>query len=95
MRRNKFIIRWAIAWACLAGALGLHVADEALTGFLPFYNSIITLLRNTYGWVPLPTFTYGVWLGEFAPGVYSFPILLAAAIALVVTTRQTRHAQVP
>jgi hypothetical protein len=144
MNRDKYIKSWAISWACLAGALGIHVADEALTGFLPFYNSIITSLRDTYGWVPFPTFTFGVWigglitgvlilfamtllvfrghrwlkglswflgilmivnalghflmsmwLGEFAPGVYSSPILLAAAIALIVTTRQTRHAQVP
>ena len=141
MRRNKFIIRWAIAWACLAGALGLHVADEALTGFLPFYNSIITSLRDTYGWVPFPTFTFfnwlgglvtlviilfaltplvlrghrwlrgpsyflggimianavghfsmSVWLGEFTPGVSSSPILLVAAIALIVTTMQSRPA---
>jgi hypothetical protein len=139
--RDKFIVRWAIAWACLAGALGLHVADEALTGFLPFYNSIIVSLRDTYAWVPFPTFTFpvwlgglitlviilfaltplvlrghrwlrglsyflggimilnavghflmAVWLGEFAPGVYSSPILLVAAIALLVTTIQSRQA---
>jgi hypothetical protein len=135
--RDKFIVRWAIAWACLAGALGLHVADEALTGFLPFFVS----LRDTYAWVPFPTFTFpvwlgglitlviilfaltplvlrghrwlrglsyflggimilnavghflmAVWLGEFAPGVYSSPILLVAAIALLVTTIQSRQA---
>lgn len=141
--RDKYIKRWAISWACLAGALAMHVADEALTGFLPFYNSIITSLRQTYGWVPFPTFTFpvwlggliagviflfaltplvlrgqrwlkvlsyflgilmianaighvamSIWLGEFAPGVYSSPVLLAAAIALIVTTRQTRHAAI-
>lgn len=143
MSRDKFIVRWAVAWAFLAAALGLHVADEALTGFLPFYNSIISSLRETYGWVPFPTFTFpvwlgglvagvtilfaltplvlrgyrwlkglswflgvlmianalghfsmSIWLGEFAPGVYSSPVLLVAAIALIVTTVQTRHAGV-
>ncbi len=95
MNRDKYIKRWARSWTCLAGALGIHVADEALTDFLPFYNSIITALRDTYGWVPLPTFTYGVWLGEIAPRVYSSPILLAAANSLVVMTGQTRHVQGP
>ena len=63
MRQGKATIRWAISWACLAAALGLHVADEALTGFLPLYNSVIESLRDTYGWVPFPTFTFPVWLG--------------------------------
>lgn len=137
MIQDKFTIRWAISWACLAAALGLHVADEALTGFLPLYNSVIESLRATYGWVPFPTFTFPIWLGglitlvvilfaltplvlrgyrwlrglsyflgilmianaighmavsiwlrEFAPGVYSSPVLLLAAIALLVTTVQ-------
>lgn len=141
MSKNQLLIRWAISWACLAGALAIHVADEALTGFLPFYNSIIISLRETYRWLPFPTFTFpvwlggliigvavlfaltplvlgghrwlrglsyflaalmiangighisaSIWLGEFAPGVYSSPILLAAAIALIITTIQSRHA---
>ena len=143
MSRDKFIVRWAVAWASLAGALAIHIADEALTGFLPFYNSIITSLRDTYGWVPFPTFTFpvwlgglitgvvflftltplvlrgyrwlaglswflgilmvangighisiSIWLGEFAPGVYSSPILLVAAVSLIVTTIQSRHVRV-
>ncbi len=140
MRPGKATIRWAISWACLAAALGLHVADEALTGFLPRYNSVIESLRDTYGWVPFPTFTFPIWLGgiiilvvilfaftplvlrgyrwirglsyflgvimvanaighisasiwlrEFAPGVYSSPVLLLAAVALLVTAVQSRH----
>lgn len=139
MNQDKFIIRWARSWACLAAALGLHVVDEALNGFLPMYNSVIESLRETYGWVPFPTFTFPVWLGglitlvvllfaltplvlhgnpwmrglsyflgvlmianalghisisvwlrEFAPGVYSSPVLLVAAIALLVTALQSR-----
>jgi cation transport ATPase len=138
VNQNKFIARWAISWACLAAALGLHVADEALTGFLPMYNSVIESLRETYRWVPFPTFTFpvwlgglitlfvllfaltplvlrgyrwlrglsyflgvlmianalghislSIWLGEFAPGVYSSPVLLIAAIALLVTAKQS------
>jgi hypothetical protein len=118
----------------LALALGLHVADEALTGFLPVYNRIVAGVRAKHAWVPLPTFTFPVWLaglvlgvllllaltpvvsrgarwirvvslllsvvmignalghlaaslywGRLAPGVYSSPVLLSAAVALLVT----------
>jgi hypothetical protein len=31
-----------------------------------------------------------IWLREFAPGVYSSPVLLLAAVALLVTTVQSR-----
>lgn len=140
MEQDKRNVRWAISWAGLAAALGLHVADEALTGFLPFYNSIISSLRDTYEWLPFPTFTFpvwlgglillvavlfaltplvsrgyvwlrgvsyflgilmvanaighvsmSIWLGDFAPGVFSSPVLFVAAIALLVTARQSRH----
>jgi hypothetical protein len=140
VNQDRLIVRWAVSWACLAAALGLHVADEALNGFLPLYNSVIESLREAYGWVPFPTFTFpvwlgglialvvllfamtplvlrgyrwlrrlsyflgilmianaighisiSVWLGAFAPGVYSSPVLLVAAIALLVTARQSRH----
>jgi hypothetical protein len=102
------------------------------------YNSVIESLRETYRWVPFPTFTFpvwlgglitlfvllfaltplvlrgyrwlrglsyflgvlmianalghislSIWLGEFAPGVYSSPVLLIAAIALLVTAKQS------
>jgi hypothetical protein len=133
------ITHWRNAWAGLALALGLHVADEALTGFLPVYNGIVDGLRAKYWWVPLPTFTFRVWLGGLvlgvllllaltpivtrgsrwirlasmilgvvmtgnalghlvasvywgrpAPGVYSSPILLIAALALIITASRSR-----
>ncbi len=128
--------QWGVAWICLTLALALHVADEALTGFLPLYNSVVESLRDGYGWVPLPTFEFRTWmtallvgvagllaltplvfagrramawlayplaglmilnalghvlasvyLSDFAPGVYSSPVLLAAAVFLLVATR--------
>lgn len=126
--------QWRVAWICLALALALHVADEALTGFLPVYNGMVEGIRAEHAWVPLPTFTFQVWLtglvvavllllgltpfvargarwirvasfplgvimtgnalghigasvywGRLAPGVYSSPLLLIAALALLVT----------
>jgi len=75
---------WGIAWLALAFALALHVADEALTGFLPVYNSVVESVRAAYPWIPLPTFTFPVWLGGLALGV----ILLFAVSPLVFAGRR-------
>jgi hypothetical protein len=132
--------RWGIAWIGLASALAIHVTDEALTGFLPLYNSLVGEIRESYPLLPLPTFTFPYWLGgligvvlllyllsplvfagrvwlrylsyalsilmilnglghmcaslywgTFAPGVYSSPILVVAAVALLVSTIQARR----
>jgi hypothetical protein len=133
------IAQWRTAWVALALALGLHVTDEALTGFLPVYNGVVEGIRANHPWVPLPTFTFPVWLGglivgvllllsltpvisrgaqwirvvsiilgvvmsgnalghvgaslywgRLAPGVYSSPVLLIAAVALLVTASRAK-----
>jgi hypothetical protein len=130
---------WRAAWVCLGLALALHVTDEALTGFLPVYNGIVGRIRANYAWIPLPTFTFRVWLtglvlgvvlllaltpvvsrgarwirlvslvlsivmignalghlgaslywGRLAPGAYSSPLLLLAAVALLVTAARAK-----
>jgi hypothetical protein len=130
---------WRAAWVALALALALHVTDEALTGFLPVYNSIVERIRGNHPWVPLPTFTFPVWLaglvlgillllaltpvvtrgarwirvvslalsivmignalghlgaslywGRVAPGAYSSPVLLLAAVALLITAARAK-----
>jgi hypothetical protein len=63
------VTQWRTAWIGLALALALHVTDEALTGFLPVYNGIVERIRARYTWVPLPTFTFPVWLGGLVLGV--------------------------
>ena len=137
---TTFHRRWGIAWLGLAIALAIHVTDEALTGFLPLYNSIVLEIRESYSFIPLPTFIFPVWLGglivavlilfllsplvfagrtplrymsyalsimmilngfghmgaslywgTLAPGVYSSPILLVAAVALLVSTFQAHR----
>jgi hypothetical protein len=133
------IAQWRTAWVALALALGLHVTDEALTGLLPVYNGLVEGIRANHPWVPLPTFTFPVWLGglivgvllllsltpvvsrgaqwirvvsiilglvmsgnalghvgaslywgRLAPGVYSSPVLLIAAVALLVTASRAK-----
>jgi hypothetical protein len=50
------------AWISLCLALALHVADEARTGFLAVYNPTVLALRKNRPWLPIPVFTFGVWL---------------------------------
>lgn len=129
--------RWALAWATLCGAFALHVVDEATHDFLAWYNPIALTIRAELPWLPVPVFSFRVWLGGllaavlalsaltvwvhrrhrwlvpvayvyaiihtlngtghiaasiagrwWAPGVYSAPVLLAAALWLVYETRR-------
>jgi hypothetical protein len=57
------------AWLGLAGALALHVTDEALTDFLSVYNPAVRAIREQWPWVPLPTFSFGEWIGGLAAGI--------------------------
>ncbi len=67
LRSPQAKLGWA--WVALALATALHVADEALTGFLPVYNSTVLALRHEWSWFPAPTFTLGVWLGGLITGI--------------------------
>ena len=62
------------AWYLLVAALGIHVADEASTGFLEFYNPLVLRIRDAWPAFPMPTFTFGVWLAGL--------VALVAALAL-------------
>ena len=67
------------AWLALVGALGLHVLDEALTGFLEFYNPLVLQIRSRVSWFPMPTFTFGVWL----TGLIALVVMLALLAPVV------------
>ncbi len=132
--------RWALAWAALCGAFGIHVLDEATHDFLAWYNPIATTVRTELPWLPVPVFSFPVWLGGlvavvlvltaltvvvhrrrrwlvpvayvygvvhvlngtghialsilgwwWAPGVYSAPLLLAAAVWLLYETNRVHR----
>jgi hypothetical protein len=57
------------AWIALTLALALHVGDEAATGFLAIYNPSVTALRARRPWLPLPVFSFGVWLAGLLAAV--------------------------
>lgn len=61
--------RNAKVWLLMVSAVGIHVVDEAITGFLPFYNAQVVALRARFGFFPAPTFTFPVWLAGLAAAV--------------------------
>jgi hypothetical protein len=50
------------AWVGLTLALALHVADEAAHDFLSVYNPAVTAIRLRFPFLPLPVFSFSVWL---------------------------------
>jgi phosphoglycerol transferase MdoB-like AlkP superfamily enzyme len=72
------------AWVALALAVAAHVADEALTDFLSFYNPLVASVRDRVPWLPLPTFTFGIWLA----GLILFVIILLALSVFVYDGRR-------
>jgi hypothetical protein len=54
--------RFGLAWVLLCVALALHVLDEALTDFLSVYNPSVQAIRRRFPFLPLPVFTFRVWL---------------------------------
>jgi hypothetical protein len=66
--------QFGVAWLALCVALAIHVADEALTDFLSVYNPAVRVIRARFPFLPLPTFTFPVWLG----GLIAVTVLLFA-----------------
>lgn len=60
--RARIVRRHWLAWMGLCVALAIHIADEALTDFLAFQNPTVLALREKYPFLPLPLFTFEVWL---------------------------------
>jgi hypothetical protein len=55
-------MRFGIAWVAFALSLAVHVADEATHDFLATYNPTVRWLRAQLPFLPLPTFTFALWL---------------------------------
>jgi len=71
--------RFGRAWVAMAAVIALHVTDEAATGFLSVYNPAVRAIRARLPYLPLPTFTFGVWLAGLAAGVALLLLLAPAA----------------
>jgi hypothetical protein len=80
---------FGVAWIFLSLALTLHVVDEALTDFLSVYNPAVQAIRKRFPFLPLPTFTFRVWLAGLCLGVLvafglSFLAFRGSRLAIVV-----------
>ncbi|MBL8229184.1 MAG: hypothetical protein JNL98_11930 [Bryobacterales bacterium] len=75
------------AWTALAASLGLHVADEAVHGFLPIWNATVLAIRESSPWLPLPVFRYDIWLAGLIAGVLAMLAVIPAVRAGVPWTR--------
>lgn len=70
---------FGLAWILLCFAFCAHVADEALTGFLPVYNATVLAMRSQYKWFPMPTFEYRDWLAALS--IANFVLLFLTPFA--------------
>lgn len=60
---------FGIAWLAFAAAVAVHVADEAAHDFLSVYNPMVRTIRARLPFLPIPTFSFAVWLGGLIAGI--------------------------
>ncbi len=70
---------FGLAWAVLCAAFAIHVADEALTDFLSVYNPAVRAIRARFPFLPLPVFSFRVWLTGLVVAVLGLASLTPAA----------------
>jgi hypothetical protein len=80
------------AWLGFAAALAVHVTDEATHDFLATYNPTALAIRARLPFLPLPTFTFGVWLSGLIAGI---ALLLCLSPFAFRGARWMRRASVP
>ncbi len=61
--------RFGYAWLGFAAALAVHVLDKATHDFLSMYNPTVQAIRARLPFLPLPRFTFGVWLSLLSAGI--------------------------
>ena len=62
-------LAFGVAWVGFALAVAVHVADEAAHDFLSVYNPTVRAIRARLPFLPMPTFTFAVWIGGLAAGI--------------------------
>lgn len=67
--------RFGIAWLLFALAVALHVTDEATHDFLTTYNASVHAIRARLPFLPIPTFTFAVWLTGLIAGIVLLLVL--------------------
>ena len=70
---------WGLTWVGLTVSFALHVWDEAAHDFLSFYNPNVEAIRIRWPLIPLPTLTFGMFLGGLSALVFVMALLAPAA----------------
>jgi hypothetical protein len=83
-RASAAVDNFGFSWVLLCLAFCVHVADEALTGFLGVYNPTVIAMRARVSWFPMPTFEYREWL---------FGLILVNLVLLAITPFAYRNAR--
>ena len=60
---------FGFAWIAFALAVAVHMADEAAHDFLSVYNPTVRAIRARLPFLPLPTFSFPVWIGGLIAGI--------------------------
>jgi hypothetical protein len=76
------------AWVAFALAVALHVTDEATHNFLSVYNPLARAIRERLPFLPIPTFTFEIWIAGLAAGI----LLLLALSPLAFKGNRTLRA---
>jgi hypothetical protein len=76
---------FGLAWVDFALAVAVHVADEAAHDFLSVYNPAVRAIRARVPFLPIPTFSFRVWIAGLAAGIAV--LLLLSPIAFAGDTR--------
>ncbi len=63
------------AWVSLCLAFAAHVIDETLTDFLSVYNPAVLLIRQKLPFLPLPVFSFEIWLAGLILAVIILSLL--------------------
>src|SRR5207248_483626 len=62
--------RFGIAWVTFALAVAVHVTDEAMHDFLSTYNPSVRAIRARLSFLPLPMFSFRIWLALLTAGIF-------------------------
>jgi hypothetical protein len=68
-------VYFGYAWIAFALAVAVHVTDEAAHDFLSGYNPMVRAIRKRLPFLPLPTFTFPIWIGGLIAGIAALLLL--------------------
>ena len=63
--KNKNVVSWLL----MVISIALHVLDEALTGFLPFFNERTVIISEWLGFLRIPSVDFVTWLTALIIGI--------------------------